>query len=155
MFDTLAVIAYILSSEPEHFSHIRMSAKFKESEKPVCSLLSDSPELSWTGIPPDATSLAVVVKDQHHYYWVAYNLPSQITHLPFASDATMRAQDEGMNSWNQNRYHTICSGGKTIQPVTVDIYALDKDFNATQPMTGEMLEQKIKGHVLAKGVLRS
>lgn len=155
MFDTLAVIAYILSSDTGHFSHIRLSAKFKESEKPVCSLLSDSPQLSWTGVPPDATSLAVIIKDKQHYYWVAYNLPSQITQLPFASDTTMRARDEGINSWKQNRYHTICSNVKTMQPVTVEIYALDKNFNATRPMTGEILEQKIKGHVLAKGILRS
>lgn len=153
MFDTLAVIAYLLSSDSGHSSHLHLQAKFLEKEKSVCAQTVESPQLRWKGVPPEASSLALIVKDKKDYHWVVYNLPVQVNSLPFGSNDQIRSQDEGKNSWGQKNYHELCVGD-AAHPVTIELFALDKSFNARHAMTGTELEQKIKGHVLAKTVLR-
>ncbi len=54
-----------------------------------------------------------------------------------------------MNSWGQKNYHAPCFAHNAY-PVVIELYALDKRMEAHQIMTGEAVENKIKGHVLAK-----
>jgi phosphatidylethanolamine-binding protein (PEBP) family uncharacterized protein len=151
MFDTLAVIAYLLGNDSGHSARLQLQATFLEKEKPVCTQTVQSPQLRWKNVPLETTSLALIVKDKKEYYWVAYNLPVQINGLPFGSNTQIRAQDEGENSWGEKNYHTVCAANIT-HPVTIELYALDKNFNAPHAMTGTELEKKIKGHVLAKTI---
>jgi Raf kinase inhibitor-like YbhB/YbcL family protein len=154
MFDTLTVIAYLLGNEPVHPRHLQLQAQFLEKEKTTCVQTALSPQLKWKSIPPEATSLALIIKDKKEYYWVVYNLPAQINGLPYGANVQMTPHDEGLNSWGQKKYHALCPKN-VIAPVTVELYALDKRFDAVKPMTGELLERKIQGHVLAKAILRS
>ena len=60
--------------------------------KHTCEGADVSPSLTWTGIPPDAKSLALVIDDPDApdprapkttwVHWVVYDLPPTITGLP-------------------------------------------------------------------------
>lgn len=151
MFDTLTLVAYLLGNEPGHSSKLHLRAQFLEQPHAVCVQSTQSPQMQWSGVPPEAGSLALIIKDTNNYYWVVYNLPVQTKGLPFGGNRQIMAHDEGINSWGQNNYHACCARNN-VHPVTIELYALDKRFTAQKPMTGEELEQKIKGHVLAKAV---
>lgn len=151
MFDTLTVVAYLLGNEPGHSSKLHLRAQFLEQPHALCVQSIQSPRIQWSGVPPEAGSLALIIKDAKSYYWVVYNLPVQTKELPFGANHEILSHDEGVNSFGKDNYHTWCSR-TTVHPVKVELYALDKRFDARKPMTGETLEQKIKGHVLAKVV---
>ncbi|EKD77696.1 MAG: hypothetical protein ACD_42C00223G0001 [uncultured bacterium] len=162
MFDTLTVIAYLLGNKPGHSTQLHLQAQFLEKQNLVCVVQNaQSPQLRWKGVPPEASSLALIIKDaktlknteKPHYYWVVYNLPVAVTALPFGGNNQMTSHDEGINSWGQKNYHSLCLGN-TTHPVMIELVALDKRFSAREPMTGEILEQKIKGHVLAKAIVQ-
>lgn len=146
MIDTLTVIAYLLGNEPDRNVHLKLQASFAKKE---------SPQLRWQGVPPETTSLALVVRNKNKYYWIVYNLPPQIKSLPYGVSAQMSPHDEGYNSWGQRNYHAQCTGNATPSPVTIELYALDKRFGARYHMTGHSFEQKIKNHVIAKTILQS
>jgi Raf kinase inhibitor-like YbhB/YbcL family protein len=151
MFDTLTVVAYLLGNEPGHSRQLQMQAQFLNNPAVVCVQSTKSPQIRWHKIPPEADSLALIVKDTKNYYWVVYNLPVQTKGLPLGANQQIQAHDEGINSWGQSNYRSWCAGN-IAHPLTVELYALDKRFTATQPMSGLQLEQKMKGHVLAKVV---
>lgn len=159
MFDTLTIVAYLLGNEPGHSTQLHLQTRFLEKQNPVCQVQNaQSPQLRWSGVPPGASSLALIIKDaksseKPHYYWVVYNLPVEVSALPFGSSHQMTPRDEGINSWGQKNYHSVCLKNMA-HPVTIELVALDKRFSAREPMTGEIVEQKIKGHVLAKAIVR-
>ncbi|MCX7121908.1 MAG: YbhB/YbcL family Raf kinase inhibitor-like protein [Gammaproteobacteria bacterium] len=162
MFDTITVIAYLLGNESGLSDHLRLKAHFLEKQSHIAQVQNaPSPHLKWHGVPPEASSLALIVKDakntsdtsKRNYYWVVYNLPIEARELPYGSAGQINKQDEGVNSWGQKNYHTMQIGNKK-HPVIVELYALDKRFSAREKMTGEVLEEKIKHHVLAKTTVR-
>ncbi|HLB55950.1 MAG TPA: hypothetical protein VJK30_01270 [Coxiellaceae bacterium] len=161
MFDTLTLLACLIGNDPGHSTQLTMKPPFLEKEnKIICVQRTQSPQFQWKDVPPEASSLAFIIKDantfttmnKQKYYWVVYNLPVQTTQLPYGANVHMSPYDEGVNSWGEKNYHSICADN-TEYPVIVELYALDKRFSATTPMTGEVLEQKIKGHVLAKTIV--
>lgn len=161
MFDTLALLACLIGNDPGHSTRLIMKAPFLEKQnKIICMQHAQSPQFQWKSVPPEASSLVLIIKDantfttmhKQQYYWVVYNLPAQTTQLPYGTNTHIMSYDEGVNSWGEKNYHSICTGN-TEYPVIVELYALDKRFSATTQMTGEILEQKIKGHVLAKTIV--
>ncbi|MCX7126045.1 MAG: YbhB/YbcL family Raf kinase inhibitor-like protein [Gammaproteobacteria bacterium] len=158
MFDTLTVIAYLLGNDSGLSDHLRLKALFSErKDSVVCVQHALSPQIKWQGVPPEANSLAIIIKDakpihntkKNHYYWVVYNLPVEVKNLPVGGNDEMNKHNEGVNSWGQRNYHTLC-WEKGLHPVVVELYALDKRFSTHEKITGEVLEQKMKGHILAK-----
>lgn len=150
MFDTLTVVAYLMSHESGYVDRLRLH-KITTNDQ-LCLQREHSPELKWFGVPPEASSLAVIIKDNQHYEWVVYNLPVNANGLPFGANQLVLSSDQGVNSWGQRNYHAPCYGNLS-HPVTIKLYALDKRFSAREDMTGEMLEKKMVGHVLAKAEL--
>lgn len=150
MFDTLTVVTYLLSHDSGYVDRMKLLTPFQNNQNQVCLHATQSPPLKWRGVPPEASSLAVIVKDKTHYEWVVYNLPVSAKGLPLGANTEMTPHDEGINSWGQKNYHAPCYGGDKAYPVTVTLYALDKRFSTHKEMTGAMLEKKIKGHVLTK-----
>lgn len=147
MFDTLTVMAYLLS---HHSGYVdRLKLQVIQPAQQQCVQDAVSPALRWQGVPPEAASLAVIVRDKQRYDWVAYNLPVTTTGLPFGASQHMSSHDQGMNSWGKKTYHLSC-GQDSLNPVYVELYVLDKRFSVQGNMTGELLEQKMKGHVLEK-----
>lgn len=148
MLDTFTLLVYLFGNDPGRSSHLQLQIKNRENQKVTCVTNARSPALQWQGVPPDANSLALMIKDQNHYEWVVYNLPPDLKKLPYGANTEINAHNIGMNSWGQRNYHATCS------PVTVELYALDKRFSAREIVTGETLEKKIQGHILDKKIIR-
>lgn len=151
MIDTITIVSYLLGHHFGHNSKVKLSARFAEKEnQTICATKIISPSLRWQDVPPEATSLAMVIKDANppksgektHYYWVVYNLPVDTTYLPFGESNYMVHYDEGVNSWGEQNYHSRCFDHQT-HPVKVELFALNTRISANQPITGEMLEKQI------------
>ena len=161
MVNTMTVLAYLLTHDPGYASHLKLQVRAPMN----CTQQIESPLLRWGDVPPEAASLAIIIKDapseknkrtaeKPHYYWVVYNLPVETTLLPYGSNLTINRHDVGINSWGNHSYHTQCLNGQS-HPVEIELFAVKKRFSAQQPMTGERLEQKIKGNALAKAKVMS
>ena len=145
MLDTLTVMAYLLGSDPEKGKALHMTVSFPEKAAVV------SPMIRWKNVPPEAESLAIVIHDQQkHYYWVAYNLPTDAIGLPLGASQNMQAFHEGLNSYGERSYHSPWALGQRPQGLSVELYALDKRFSTHQALSGDQLYAKIKGHTLVK-----
>lgn len=161
MIDTITIVSYLLGHHFGHNSKLNLAAHFSEKEnQTICEHVVVSPSLRWRDIPPEASSLAIIVKDANspkngektHYYWVVYNLPVDATYLSFGASNYMVHYDEGVNSWGERNYHSRCFDHQT-HPVTVELFALNTRISSGQPITGEMLEKNIisKKEILAEG----
>lgn len=157
MFDTLTVLAYLITHESQYSGRLHLRVLFSEKQAPVsCVQHVASPQLRWRGVPPEADSLAVIIKDNQpeektgkpNYYWVAYNLPTGEKGLPFGISDEMNPNDQIIT------YHSPWACNNPMPSVQIELYALDKRFGANKKMTGAMLEKKIQGHILAKTVVQ-
>lgn len=155
MIDTMTVLAYLLTHNPGHTSHLNLHASFPVN----CAQQIESPLLRWSNVPPEAQSLALIIKDappqqpnktaeKPRYYWVVYNLPIESVMLPYGTNLKINPNDVGINSWRNNNYQSPCVNGQ-LQPVEIELFALKKRFSLHHSMTGEQLEQNIKANALA------
>ena len=123
-----------------------------------------SPPLSWTGVPPEAQSLALVVEDpdapdpkaakRTFTHWIVYNLPpdspglpEDVTHDQLASGTLLGRSDfdrtrwEGpCPPWGEHRYF-------------FKLYALDCRLPVAPELTRRALLSAIDGHVLEQAEL--
>ncbi|OGT34075.1 MAG: hypothetical protein A3C44_08390 [Gammaproteobacteria bacterium RIFCSPHIGHO2_02_FULL_39_13] len=153
MLDTLTLVAYLLGNNAGHPDHLRLHAQFFGTEKQtVCAQKSESPQLRWSGVSPEATSLAVIIKDPSHYYWVVYNLPVDTKNLSFSIDHHMLQTNQGVNSWGIQAYHSRCWENR-YHPVSVELFVLDTRFSNNESMSGKIVEEKMHGHILAKKII--
>jgi len=123
-----------------------------------------SPPLYWSGVPPAAKSLALVVDDPDApdpkapkmtwVHWVLYNLPPTATGLAEA----VAAQDlppgthEGLNDWKKTGYGGPCPPiGR--HRYFFKLYALDIVLPDLERPTKAQLEKAIEGHVVAQAEL--
>jgi Raf kinase inhibitor-like YbhB/YbcL family protein len=121
-----------------------------------------SPALAWTGVPPAAKSLALVVDDPDApdprapkmtwVHWVVYDLPPGSTGLPEATKTLPAGARDGRNDWKRTGYGGPCP------PVGRHryfhkLYALDTVLGDLGTPTKPALEQAMKGHVLEEAQL--
>ena len=129
----------------------------------TCDGADRSPPLAWSGVPPQAVSLALIVDDPDApdpaapkriwAHWVAWDLPSDATQLAAgASGAGMPPGcAEGVNDSREHGYGGPCP------PVGRHryfhrLYALDRVLGRLQDTTRAGLLRAMEGHVLAKAV---
>ena len=123
-----------------------------------------SPPLSWSGIPENTRSLALIVDDpdapdpraprMHWVHWVLYNIPADATGL--AEAVTLAAQpagtSEGINDWHRTGYGGPCPPvGK--HRYFFKLYALDSVLDDLHRPTRAQLEAAMPGHVIATAEL--
>jgi len=145
MLDTLTVMAYLVGHNGEKNNALSMAVYFPEKTAII------SPKIRWKNIPPEANSLAMVIRDdKHHYYWVAYNLPVDSKGLPYGADQFMIRHDEGVNSFGERKYHSPWSLQSNPQKLTVELYALDRKLTAEKPLSGEALMAHIQHSTIAE-----
>jgi len=130
----------------------------------TCEGKDVSPPLSWTGVPAEARSLALIVDDpdapdpaapkRTWVHWVLYNIPPATTRL---EEAVAPAQlppgtVQGTNDWNRTGYGGPCPPiGR--HRYFHKLYALDVVLpDLGEPRKAE-LEKAMDGHVLAKAEL--
>jgi Raf kinase inhibitor-like YbhB/YbcL family protein len=130
----------------------------------TCDGLDKSPPLAWSGVPPGAKSLALIVDDpdapdpaapkRTWVHWVLYNLPPDTSSLAegVAADTLPDGALQGINDSHDPGYGGPCP------PVGrhryfFKLYALDTMLPNLQSPTKAALEKAMQGHVLAQAEL--
>jgi len=123
-----------------------------------------SPPLSWSDVPPQAKSLALIVDDpdapdpakpqRTWVHWVLYNIPPDAQGLPQGAAASKlpAGTRQGHNDWKRAGYGGPCP------PVGQHryfhkLYALDTVLPDLGQGTKADVEKAMQGHVLAQAEL--
>jgi Raf kinase inhibitor-like YbhB/YbcL family protein len=141
------------------------STAFKDSstvpKKYTCDGQDVSPPLAWTGVPLKARSLALICDDPDApmgtwVHWVLWGLPPSTPSLPegLPKDATLPGNImQGMNSGQQVGYQGPCPPPGKAHRYFFKLYALDAELNISGKVNKTILEEAMKGHILAQGQL--
>jgi Raf kinase inhibitor-like YbhB/YbcL family protein len=148
-----------ISLKSDSFSHLE-----EIPTKHTCEGSDVSPQLSWSGIPDDSQSLALIVDDPDApdpkapkmtwTHWILYNMPPTTRGLPeaVASEALPQGTLEGLNDWGLSGYRGPCPPiGR--HRYFHKLYALDIVLPDMGTPTKKLLEEVMKGHVLAEAEL--
>jgi Raf kinase inhibitor-like YbhB/YbcL family protein len=123
-----------------------------------------SPDLSWSGVPASAKSLALIVDDPDApdpaapkmtwVHWVLYNIPAKNGELPeaVASDSLPQGTMQGTNDWNRVGYGGPCPPTGRHR-YFFKLYALDSELPDLEKPTKGQLEQAMQGHIVEKAEL--
>jgi Raf kinase inhibitor-like YbhB/YbcL family protein len=122
----------------------------------------ESPPLGWKGVPSDAKTLVLILKDPDapngtFIHWVVYNLPAGLSGL----DANMPPNEklanggmQGANSLGQIGYMGPCPPpGNAPHHYHFELSALDTALSLKPGATAAQVEQAAQGHVKATGDL--
>jgi Raf kinase inhibitor-like YbhB/YbcL family protein len=121
-----------------------------------------SPPLSWSGVPPAARSLVLIVDDPDApdpaaprmtwVHWVLYNIPADAQALPEGVKNLPAGTREGRNDWQRTGYGGPCPPiGR--HRYFHKLYALDVVLPDLGHPTKAKLEAAMKGHVLERAEL--
>jgi hypothetical protein len=127
-----------------------------------------SPPLSWSGLPEQTGSIALVCDDpdaptpQPWVHWAIYNIPADATGLPEGVPPDPELDNpagarQGENSWDEGQ--TIGYRGPMPPPghgthhYHFRLYALDGPVELEPGATKEALREAMSGHILAEIVL--
>ncbi|HZX41461.1 MAG TPA: YbhB/YbcL family Raf kinase inhibitor-like protein [Myxococcaceae bacterium] len=132
-------------------------------EKYTCEGSDTSPPLAWSGVPPSARSLALIVDDPDApdprapkmtwVHWVLYNLPPKTTSLAEgASRSPPQAARDGLNDWKRTGYGGPCPPiGR--HRYFFKLYALDVALpDLGKPSKADLLKA-MEGHVVGNAEL--
>jgi Raf kinase inhibitor-like YbhB/YbcL family protein len=138
------------------------SASFTASQmipkKFSCEGTDVSPQLSWSGVPSAAQSLALIMDDPDApagtwAHWVLYNLPASTKELAEAVDKQEQLADgtlQGRNSFGKVGYGGPCPPAGTPHRYFFKLYALDIKLDLKAGASKADLEQAMKGHILGQ-----
>jgi Raf kinase inhibitor-like YbhB/YbcL family protein len=131
----------------------------------TCDGKDVSPPLTWSGIPENARSLALICEDPDAprgtwTHWVLFDLPANVGGLgegvPAQERVTVAAAGEtavqGKNDFGMTGYGGPCPPSGSHR-YFFRIYALDTELGLGPKTTRQDLLRSIKGHVLAEGEL--
>lgn len=118
-----------------------------------------SPALSWTEVPQNAKSLALIVDDPDApdpaapkmtwVHWVLYDIPPGTPGLPEAAKSLPAGTREGLNDWKRTGYGGPCPPiGR--HRYFFKLYALDVQLPDLSRPDKAALEAAMKGHVVAE-----
>ena len=144
------------------------SSAFAESQsiprQYTCEGSDASPPLAWSGVPPAAKSLVLIVDDPDApdpaaprmtwVHWLLYNLPPGTSALPegVARGALPAGTLEGLNDWRRTGYGGPCPPiGR--HRYFFKLYALDRLLPDLGRPTKAALEKAMQGHVVGEAVL--
>jgi Raf kinase inhibitor-like YbhB/YbcL family protein len=123
---------------------------------------SESPPLAWQGVPKDAKTLVLIVKDPDapggtFIHWVVYNLPASLTGLDANVPPTEKLANgglQGANGLGQIGYKGPCPPpGSAPHHYHFELIAVDTTLSLNPGATAAQVEQAIQGHVKGSGEL--
>lgn len=141
------------------------SAAFKDGGtipgKFTCDGPDVSPALSWTGIPAEAKSLALICDDPDApigtwVHWVIYNIPATASELAEAVPKTEILANgalQGKNDFRKIGYGGPCPPRGPAHRYFFKIYALDTMVKLNPGATKKDLLDRLKNHILAEAQL--
>jgi Raf kinase inhibitor-like YbhB/YbcL family protein len=124
-----------------------------------------SPPISWTGLPPRATELALIVDDpdaptdKPWVHWVIYRLPADEQGLvegvvPVAKPASPANCLQGKNSWGTFGYRGPAPPkGHGTHHYIFRLYALKGPLDLPEGLDKDGLLSAIEGHVIVDAEL--
>jgi Raf kinase inhibitor-like YbhB/YbcL family protein len=126
----------------------------------TCEGRDVSPPLAWSGVPPGAKSLALVVDDPDApdpaapkmtwVHWVVYDIPPAAGGIGEGAGTPAGAKD-GVNDWGRTGWGGPCPPiGR--HRYFFKLYALDTVLNLKR-LTKATLEAAMRGHVIAQAQL--
>jgi Raf kinase inhibitor-like YbhB/YbcL family protein len=134
----------------------RLGPAFMAAE---CGGQNHSPALSWSGVPKNAKSFALIMHDPDaplpggFYHWVVYDLSASTQRL--SRDVKLAANQLGETSAGKAAYHGPCPPPGPPHHYNFTLYALDlARIPHTAPLSGPQVERLIAGHVLARAALQ-
>jgi hypothetical protein len=121
----------------------------------TCEGKNVSPPLAWSGVPPGAKSLVLIVDDPDApagtwVHWVVYDIPPLTTDL--AEGATVADAKIGRNDWGKAAYGGPCPPSGRHR-YFFKVYALDTLLASARPLTKAEVEKAMAGHIIAQGEL--
>jgi Raf kinase inhibitor-like YbhB/YbcL family protein len=125
-----------------------------------CRDNDSSPELSWSGVPQSARSLAILVEDPDApggiwVHWVIFNIPPTLPGLPAAVPPGSRlpnGAEQGIGSSGDNRFHGPCPPSGTHR-YYFRLFALDAVLDAGPSTNRQALLSAMNGHIVAQAEL--
>ena len=126
----------------------------------TCDGADVSPDLSFSGIPEESKSLALICDDPDApvgtwVHWVLFNIPATESGIPaeIDPDATLpNGAKHGTNDFRKLGYGGPCPPGGTHR-YYFKLYALDGSLNLESGATKAQVEEAMKGHILAEAQL--
>jgi Raf kinase inhibitor-like YbhB/YbcL family protein len=122
----------------------------------TCKGSNISPEISWSGVPKNAKSIALICDDPdapggNWVHWVVYGIPAGVTSLGRNFIGSSDGTKQGMNDFKRTGYGGPCPPSGTHR-YFFRIYALDI-VPALPPAsaTKAALLEAMKGHILTQG----
>lgn len=132
------------------------SAAFKENEmipaKYTCIGEDINPEISISGIPQEAKSLALIMDDPDapsgdFVHWVMWNIPTDGKIVENSAPGV-----QGLNGMDENKYKGPCPPSGTHH-YHFKVYALDAKLELPKETDKQSLLKAMEGHVLSSGEL--
>lgn len=126
----------------------------------TCDAENVSPPLEWTGVPPGAETLALIVDDPDApmgtwVHWVVFDLPGVTTGLPEgvpAQPAIKGGGVQGVTSFRTVGYGGPCPPSGTHR-YYFRLYALDASLSLGSDASAGEVQKAMEGHVLAEATL--
>jgi len=127
-----------------------------------------SPPISWTNVPPNTQSFALVVQDmeprpmrgvQPFPHWWIWNIPATSTSLPEGVPNTGELTDGSRQTPSQLQNATItyrspCPPAPQVHHYSFDLYALDTKLDAlASGASRDDLNKAMDGHVIGHAVM--
>ena len=130
-------------------------------KKFTCDSEDASPPLSWSGVPAEAKSLALIVDDPDApvgtwVHWVLYGLPPSLTELKEGIGKTPTVEGvgtQGTNDFRKIGYGGPCPPRGKPHRYFFKLYALDTSLSLPPGASKADLEKAMRGHILAQGQL--
>jgi Raf kinase inhibitor-like YbhB/YbcL family protein len=124
----------------------------------TCSGKNESPPLSWTGAPTTTKSFVLVCEDPdsssgHFVHWILYNIPFNAVGLPQGipkKPVTVDGMRHGMNSYGRMEYGGPCPPPGKPHRYVFRLSALDTVLALNAPVTREVLNKAMAGHILGE-----
>lgn len=120
----------------------------------TCDGKDVSPQLSWTDLPANTVSLALMMKDVDapngtFYHWIVYNMPKSIKELPEGSPIPAGAS-AGKNNFGKTAYKGPCPPKGAAHTYIFTLYALDKTLQLPKEADAKSVLSAMKGHVVGQ-----
>jgi Raf kinase inhibitor-like YbhB/YbcL family protein len=130
-------------------------------EKFTCNGEDVSPHLSWSALPAETKSVALVVTDpdapfRTFVHWVVYNLPPNTAGLPEGMPPKPELDDgarQGSNDFGHIGYEGPCPPPGRIHHYHFEVFALSSKIDLRAGADGRQLLQAMAGRIVASGDL--
>lgn len=118
-----------------------------------CDGADTSPQLSWTNIPAQTKSFALILSDPDaphgtFYHWVVFNIPATVHQLAEGISQYPASSQLGKNSWGKSQYNGPCPPPGSIHHYIFTLYALDTLLTLSAEADVSSVMSAMQSHIL-------